>query len=204
MGFHRYQTSTKIATSYTRYGYLMDPEISPPPLVIGAKYSVQGQNSLLSVEDCEFMIEIVFTEPTLFLDETHDIHKNLINKLNIILKSRNCQHSQKLGQQVLMHFKNGQYTCRVSGFHMQLAHKISFELLQFINSNTKSFTRIPGIKYYCGLSLALTEPSVKRRKLENFFRWKLVSLLLSHSHAAVHVFLIKEILSALHELIPCV
>ncbi|KNZ64591.1 hypothetical protein VP01_1011g8 [Puccinia sorghi] len=56
------------------------------PLVVGAIFTMKhsllsvilkntqfiGQNSLLSAKDCEFMIEMVCTEPTLFLDEIRE------------------------------------------------------------------------------------------------------------------------------------
>ncbi|KNZ58260.1 hypothetical protein VP01_1964g1 [Puccinia sorghi] len=64
------------------------------------KYTVQGQSSLLSAEDCEFMIEMVCTDPTVFLDEICEclydgggtplgltcIQENLINKPKITFK----------------------------------------------------------------------------------------------------------------------
>jgi hypothetical protein len=64
------------------------------------EYSDRGQNSLLLAEDCDFMVELVCTEPGLFLNEMRErlynnsgtlvglstLATNLVEKLSITLK----------------------------------------------------------------------------------------------------------------------
>jgi transposase len=72
-------------------------------------YETRGRPAMLTPEDCTFMVELVQSEPGLFLEEIRKqlydstgtllsfqaVHDNLVNKLSITLKKPSTVNCQK-------------------------------------------------------------------------------------------------------------
>ncbi|KNZ58125.1 hypothetical protein VP01_1997g1 [Puccinia sorghi] len=133
-------------------------------------YKSQGASSLLSAEDCEFMIELCRTKPGLFLDELCEqlynrtgtllgistIAINLVDKLSIT-KVSHVPHD-------LLHSFS------------RLRHGTAATSYQ-VDSNPVCYTLLPEICFNRVLAMTVTNLTVSAKEFEHFIKLKVVQCL---------------------------
>lgn len=166
------------------------------------KYKQRGAPLLLTAEDRAFMLELVCTEPGLFLDEIRErvyddcgkllsvsaIHLNLINKMEVTLKKANTVNIKKslaakfawVEKMALVPAEYLVFTDESGICSRDLLRTFSRSIRgteanrTIVEQNAYRYSLIPAISYYGVLATSIMEDTVKGKHFKHFLKHRLL------------------------------